>query len=504
MSERAITRKKPLSSRTLGTIVLAVILALAVYAFNRPRIDTTLQGGESLDATFSRDYKLKAFESSVKLAGVKVGKVSGIEPGDDGTTIRMTLEDGTLDKLGDTPSASIRPALVVGGAYYVELVRGGDDGTFAAGTIPLDRTKVPVELDRVLSTLTPDARDAVQGTVGSLDTTLKKGGREAVRELVRTAPGALAPAGDVLGAVQGTSPDTDLQELVTNARTLAGALNSRGDEVGALLDDLDVSTSALAAGAAPLSQALAAAPSTLTATRAGLQDLDPTLERLTKTARTFRPAARELAPLLADLEPTLSKARPVISDARLVASDARPLVSRLIPTVDDASGVLDDIRGPVLNRAKGPLLGALLSPWHGKGTYAGGGNDHLLYEETGYLLSHSADVFKFHDAQGASGRLMAGVGTSIAGGVFGMSLEQYLESLGLQQPAGPQEEPGIAPDLVDLGGNDPSEITDGLDDLVGDLTGGLPGGLTRNPGSSANSSDAGLASLLPLVSRSTS
>ncbi len=109
------------------------------------------------------------------------------------------------------------------------------------------------------------------------------------------------------------------------------------------------------------------------------------------------------------------------------------------------------MRGPVLDRLNGPIKDAVLSPWHGTGIYAGGGNDHLFYQEAGYLLSDGAEVFKFHDSNGAAGRLMAGVGVNIAGGsTLLMPLEEYLETLGLQQPAGPQEgtrqgAPGLIP-----------------------------------------------------------
>jgi phospholipid/cholesterol/gamma-HCH transport system substrate-binding protein len=116
----------------------------------------------------------------------------------------------------------------------------------------------------------------------------------------------------------------------------------------------------------------------------------------------------------------------------------------------------------------------VLTPWHGTGVYDGGGNDHRTYEEIGYLLSDTADVFKFHDKNGAMGRLMAGVGVSTPGGVVGMSLEKYLEGAGLQSPKGPQE---------GANKNEPSPPL-----------GGSPSG-QLNPGA------APMSDLLPLVSR---
>ncbi|HWJ10126.1 MAG TPA: MCE family protein, partial [Nocardioides sp.] len=206
-----------------------------------------------------------------------------------------------------------------------------------------------------------------------------------------------------------------------------------------ILDDLATTSAALADGARPLAAAIDDGPQTLTETRAGLADLDGTLDRLETTARSFRPSARALAPLLDDLDPVLVRARPVLADARAVARDARPVVQDLLPVADDATALLDDVSGPVLDRLSGPVTDAVLSPWHGSGVYQGGGNDHRLYEETGYLLANFADVFKFHDKNGAMGRLMAGVGLSTPGGVLGYSLEQLLEGSGMRLPAGPQD-----------------------------------------------------------------
>jgi len=441
-----------LTSRRLGVGVLLVVLAVALVAFNRAHLGVLVHRGDTVQAEFSRVYKLKPYESVVKLAGVKVGTVTEVEPQPGhGALVSMKLDKGTRDKLGTQPSAAIRPALVVGGAYYVDLKRGGLDGSLAKGaTIPLDRTTVPVELDKVLSTLTPNAQKAVQGTIGELDTTLRQGGRDQLRRLAAVGPDVLKPAGRVIDAVRGTNPDTDLTRLVVGVQQTAKALSDQHARLATILEDLDTTSAAFDGGSPAVARAVADGPRTLQVTRAGLADLDGTLDRLTTTAQSFRPAARELNSLLVRLDPVLAESRPVINDARALMAQARPLVDRLVPTAQHATGMLQDFRGPVLDRLTGPITTAVLSPWHGTGIYSGGGNDHLLYEETGYFLAHGADVFKFHDRNGAAGRLMAGVGVSSLGGVFPMSIEQYLESLGLQQPLGPQEgtasgAPGLVP-----------------------------------------------------------
>ena len=458
------------SPKAKGITVLVVLLLFALLAFNRPRVETTLASGESLNAEFSRAYKLAPYQSVVKLAGVKVGMVVGVEDGDNGSLVEMKLDDGILEKLGTAPRANIRPTLVLGGKYYVELVREGQDGQPAAGsTIPVKRTTVPVELDQVLSAVTPDAADSIGGTLRSLDATFDDKGRKATQRLLDNGPATLRGTKEVLSGLRGNHPEDDLTGVVVGLQNTAAALNQDPGQWRGILDDLAATSAALADGARPLSAAIDAGPETLAQTRAGLADLDGTLDRLETTARSFRPTAVELAPLLDELDPVLVRARPVLADARAVARDARPLVQDLVPTADDATELLDDVAGPVLDRLGGPVTDAVLSPWHGSGVYQGGGNDHRLYEETGYLLANFADVFKFHDKNGAMGRLMAGVGLSTPGGILGYSLEELLEGSGHRLPAGPQDganegEPppplGSSPSYVDRSGGS------GLGDLA--------------------------------------
>jgi phospholipid/cholesterol/gamma-HCH transport system substrate-binding protein len=438
---RMLSRLTSSSPKTKGAMVLAVLFVFSLFAFNHPRVMTTLSSGQHLKAEFTSEYKLSPYQSVVKVAGVKVGVVTGFNrTAENHSVVSMKLDPRTRAKLGSSPSANVRPTLLLGGTYYVELVPGGRTTAVADGaTIPVARTTVPVELDKVLSTVTPDASVAVKGTVKSLDATFDKDGRKQVQRFLANSPKTLAPATQVLKALRGTNPDVDLTRLVSSTQNLAAAMTRNEGELGSIIDGLQGTSGALAASRSALAATVAHGPETLRATRTGLADLDGTLDQLRVTANSFAPSARALDHVLGELGPVLKTARPVIADARVVARDARPVVQNLVPTTRLATRVLDDVKGPVLNRLGGPITDAVMSPWHGTGKYDGGGNDHKLYEETGYLLANTADVFKFHDKNGAMGRLMAGVGLSTPGGIIGHSIEEYLEMLGYQLPAGPQD-----------------------------------------------------------------
>lgn len=423
----------PTSPRAVGTAVLGGVLALSLFAFNVPRVTTTLSTGEELSADFTQAYQLRSYESVVKMAGVKVGVVTDTEVNDDRAHVTMKLDDGTLAKLGTEPRAVVRPTTLLGGKYYVELLRDGMDGaTPEHATIPVERTALPVELDKVASAVTPSASRGLQKDISSLADTLRPAGRTSVHRFLEESPDALRPIGTVLAAAEGERPASDLTDIVSGLQDTARALNRKQDRVGAIIDGLDTTTAAIDGARAEVASTVDQGPETLRETTRGLRSLQPTLEKLGPTAEKFRPSARALSDVLETLDPVLVRARPVLADTRVVAADARPLVEAAVPAAGRATTALEDVRGPVLGRLNGPVKDAILSPWHGTGVYKGGGNDHRLYEETGYLLANTADVFKFHDKNGAMGRLMAGVGLSSLGGVVGMSLPQYLESLGVR------------------------------------------------------------------------
>ncbi len=462
MMARTARRRRAMSPTRFGATILVLLMVVGVAAFQKDRIASLLGPGDVVRAEFARQYKLVDFQSKVKLAGVVVGEITGAEKTDaDTTMVSMRVDPGVVDKLGATPSAAIRPTLLVGGVYEVSLTSGGRGEPFAAGdTIPVDRTTLPVELDAALQTLTPPARDGIRTSIRQLDGTLNRGGDAALKQLAATAPDTLAPTGEVLTAARGTEPATDLQNIVVGLENLSAAINKQEGQFGESLESLATTSESLAAVRTPLAKTIHDAPETLRTTREGLTDLQPTLDRLIDTAPAFRPSVQELSPLLAEADPVLERARPVVADLNRVLIDARPLVERLNPTVEQTTEALHDVEGPVLDRLNGPVLDSVRSPWTGTGVYEGGGNDHPLYEELAYLTSAGTDVFKFRNQQGGTGRLMAGVGANSVTGGAGNSLEQYLEGLGMQQPMGPQDGgrapesgvPGPGPNLAGPGG----------------------------------------------------
>lgn len=439
---------RDMSPRRMGVVAVGIALLVVFAAFHQDQLSSLVTPHDTVKVEFPRQYKLvfnSPFKSEVKIAGVVVGKVGDVERTDrDTALVTLEVQKGTLAKLGNAPSAAIVAKLVVAGNYYVELTPGGT-GDYQGDVIPPERTRLPVELEDVLDSVSSaQSLKGVQSAVRQTDALFERGGRDAVRDFVSTTPLALRPMGQVLGAVRGTQPDTDLTGLVHGFESTSAAFNQEQDRVAKIVTSLDATTAALAAGSQPLSDSIATGTDTLRVTRAGLADLQPTLDQLAVTSKTFRTAAKRLDPFLGKLNPMLDHAEPVINDLRSVMDDAKPIVDHLVPTASEANDALNDLDGPALDGLNGPIQKVLYAPWHGTGVYAGGGADRPLYKETGYLMVDLASVFDNHDGNVSLGRLHAAFGgKSIGGQSTPMSVEQYMEKFGAQQPPGPQEDAGF-------------------------------------------------------------
>jgi phospholipid/cholesterol/gamma-HCH transport system substrate-binding protein len=421
-----------------GLVVIAIAGAASVLLFQKSAIITALSPGEKLIVQLARDYKVEPYASVVKIAGTKVGVVQSVETTNDpraGGPVRMTLKlnNGTRALLGDEPSAEIRPTTVLGGTYYVQLYPGGAKGEASSNVVPVQRTRLPVELDRLLSAIPPDAQQGLQGMTERLDSTFRAGVGGPLNRLLADAPGTLRTTGVVADALRGVNRDTDLAAMVTDLNKTAEALSAKPGQLRAVVDSLTDTSRVLGANAGPLDRTIATLPATLQATRTGADDLSVTLDKLTDTADYTRPTVRALDPLLRKLDPTLADLRPVLADLHPLLEDAKPVTDELAPIVDTAADVLSDLNGPVLDRVNGPVLNTINSEWHGLAPkYPQGGADgNKFYEDLAYMFAHITDATRYQNAGSHMLGFEVGAGsTSVEGtGVTAQQLQDRLAEM---------------------------------------------------------------------------
>lgn len=428
MIKRSMSWLRRISPVKLGVGFLVVAILSGIALFQKDRIVTTLTPGESIQADFARDYRLEPFHTKVKVAGVPVGVVTSVVRQPDGTAgVTLKVDDGIPEKIGALPAAVIRPNTLLGGNYSVELLPGGGPGRIK-GTIPTQRTKTPVELDRVAAALQPPALQGLRSSVGNLDSTLRQNGQQQLKNLVRDAPATLGPAGDVVDAARGTQPNQDLPKLVSGLESTSRVLSEKQGQLDGTVRDLNTASATLGRQSEPIAETVHNLPQTLSTARVGLDRLSGSLSELQSTAGPARPAVRKLDAVLTRADPVLAKARPVVGDLRGVLHDAQPTVQELEPTVDQGTGVLNDVRGPVLDRIHGPVMQTVLSPYRGSGPYQGSGANRPLYQELAYMISNLDSTSKMTDRNGASVAFEPGVGPGTVGGLP-INFEQLFDHL---------------------------------------------------------------------------
>lgn len=416
------------SSARIGVVILVVTLLVSFGLFSKDRISSLLMGGDTIEVHFDRAYKLRANVSEVKVAFVVVGKVTGVEPDGDDAVVQLKVDGDVLDRLGSEPTATIRPTTLLGGSYFVDLQPGGDPGAFTAASIPVERTTVPVELDKVARAVQPEARQGVRGTVRRLDAALDEDGERALRDLVATAPGALDPAAEVFDAAQGLHPNEDLAALTSGMENLGRVLSKEDGQLDGILVDLATTSRTLDRRSPEVAAAVRTLPAALQSTRTGLADLDGSLETLREVAADTRPLARQLDETLGVAQPVLRDARPLVADLRGLVRDARPMLDGLVPTAKGADSVLTDLRGDVLDRVDRKVMPWLHAKYTGKGPYSHTSSDKPTYEELAYMFATLDRASGMVDKNGHAVAFQPGIGSGSVGGIP-ISVEQMFKVL---------------------------------------------------------------------------
>lgn len=382
--------KPTVSPWKLGLGFLIVVTLVGVAVFQKAQLTTLLTPGESIKVHFASDYRLRPFHSQAKIAFVPVGMVTSVDEQDDRTAVvTVKLYGDNKGRLGDNPSATIRPTTLLGGNYFLDIQPGGDlNKQFTRDEIPQTNTHLPEELDKIINAFQPNALAGQRGAITKFDESLKGGSAAALQRFLASAPGSLKPAGTVLDALRGENPATDLTDVVSGLESTSQQLSEPNGRIQSILVNLNKTSTAFGNQSAAFSSTLDQLPDALRSANRGFNRLNTTLDVLDDTADDIRPMARQISHTLKHIDPILDRARPVVDDLRDVLHDARPVLHRLIPNVDDLDDVLDDLKGPVLDRANGPIKHLLMNPYKGTGPYQQTATQKPVFQEVVYAAAN--------------------------------------------------------------------------------------------------------------------
>ena len=312
---------KRLPNHVIGLILVALIAVGSYLAYTKK---LPWSHGYTIKAVFTTAENVRP-KSPVRIAGVQVGEVTGVEPctndnpdcsGVDGDGSVTASTNGASSSVGGASGVQaaivtmqiddngqpikqdatfkLRPRLFLEGNLFVDLSPGSPESPTAPDnyTFPVTQTSAAVQLDQVLTTLQYGVRRDLQIFLKEFGNALTKyGGAAGFRELFKTSPGAYKYTSLVNQAFLGTQPH-DLSNLVKDLDSTVQALDQDQRGLQNFVTNLRVVTGSFAAQNQALSEAVARLPGLFRVGRPALAALDQSFPPLRAFAREALPGTR--------------------------------------------------------------------------------------------------------------------------------------------------------------------------------------------------------------------
>ena len=405
--------KRLLSNAQIGLIAIVLTFIGFYLAFTK---SIPFAGhGYQLKAVVADAQNIRA-KSPVRISGVDVGEVSGVQhvtdssgKGQDAAIVTMDLKDSALPIRQDA-TLQLRPRLFLEGNLFVDLHPGspGAPELHSGSMIPETQTSSSVQFDQVLSTLQAPVRQDLQVFLkefgGALD---KYGGAKGFQESFRTSPAAYEYTSQVNQALLGTQPG-DLAGFVSNLDVVARELNANSSDLQGLITNLNTVSGDFAAHQASLRDAIIELPKALAVGR-------PALFHLNQDFPALRAFAIEALPGVKAANQALDYANPWIGQLRQLISkpELRGLVEDLRPTVPDLAALSNDSL-PFLEQARAlaSCFNNVVIPWSNTSIPNTDSDPAAgkVYQETAYGFAGVAGESRSGDANGQEFRVLGGGG----------------------------------------------------------------------------------------------
>jgi phospholipid/cholesterol/gamma-HCH transport system substrate-binding protein len=223
-----VTPFRERNKTVIGTVGLLVILLLLFAAFKTDSLPI-IGGGKVYSADFSEAAGLQKTDE-VRVAGVKVGKVVGIDLKGDHVVVKMRIKGVTLGRLS---RADIRIKTVLG-RKYVQLVPDGDGTLDTSVHIPVTRTSAPFDISPAFQQLA--------STVGGIDSAQLAKSFTTLADDFRNSPADVKASLNGLSRLSQTiaSRDTQLRTLLDRAQGVTSVLAGRDQDLVGFLSDADL------------------------------------------------------------------------------------------------------------------------------------------------------------------------------------------------------------------------------------------------------------------------
>jgi phospholipid/cholesterol/gamma-HCH transport system substrate-binding protein len=429
------------SNTFVGLVALGVIAVAVLLAWTK---QLPLQSHYEIKAAFATSNNIRP-GSPVRIAGVDVGKVTGVErAGRDGAIVTLRIDDKGRPVRSDA-TAKIRPRIFLEGNFFVDLTAGSpsapelDDGA----TLPVQQTATPVQLDEVLTALQSDAREDLQVLLHEYGTALQGAGARGFNRSLPYWEPAYRDTAIVADAMRGET-GRDLSGYIKGAGATAAALDRNREQLKSLVTDFHTTAAAFAREEGNLRASIGELPNTLRASM-------PALAALNESFPPLRALTAELRPGVASSEQTLDVSLPFVRELRGLVSEEelRGLAADLRPTVPDLAALVE--RSIPLYKQVRRAAGCqndVIHPW----TVDTVPDEHFpaegkVYEEAPKPLPGLAGESRSADANGSWFRVLAAGGKNLVTlrpGVFATTPEPLIGA----NPPRPAKRPPLSGDVA--------------------------------------------------------
>ncbi|MBN8868711.1 MAG: MCE family protein [Solirubrobacterales bacterium] len=404
--------------------LLAVILVLVGLWLAFTKTIPFTSPGYEVQATFRNAVNI-AVKSPVRIAGVNVGEVTGLEQKGDNTVVTFTVDDEGRP-IREDASAQIRPRLFLEGNWFVDLDPGTPESKEMPdnGMIPVGNTATSVQVGDLLRTLQTPERANIQRLLESLGTGLNSkptatqdltfepfvqglSGGEALNLAYRRGETAARGTAIVNAATLGTQRN-DLGNLLRGLARVTGAVNERGDDIQGFVTNFATFTGALAAESENLGLTIQKLGPTLVVARRALTSLNASLPALRGFAIASRPGLNELPRTIRVTRPFLRQLQKLLTKPELAG--LATIIQRSTPSAARSAAATLELL-PQL-RSFGLCIADTISPTGNQviddGSFS---NGQKASREFLYAAVNSAGGSNMVDGNGAYARIQGGGGS---------------------------------------------------------------------------------------------
>jgi virulence factor Mce-like protein len=289
--------------------------------------------------------------TSLRIAGVEVGTVTGANLVDGRPVLTMSLES-KYAPLYRNAQIRIRPVTPLEDMYVDITSRGTRSaGPLPASAIlPASDTSSPVQVGEVLDIFQPNTRAYLADLLNQLAGGLSGNGGANLRASFAAIAPFLVNANKMSAAL--AQRRTDLAQLVHNFGSISQELALRDTQLQGFVDNANTVLGALARTNGPFAGTIQALPGTLASMTSAFSKLRTAEGTLDPALRSLRPVARALPAGLTALGNFSQNATPALVALRPGVHALRPLAAALKPTAESLSGAFNELKpeAPQLDR----------------------------------------------------------------------------------------------------------------------------------------------------------